>query len=144
MYLGGKSSLGTPVTLIMPATNAFSLLICCKKCAHVCSRRCCGLHPTLVKRITQRPKMNDISLSGYPKICANICALECPDRSCGLGSLKRSFIPRGTPQLAQIKNNYAYATRRFHDQVPLSRCTVLRRQTTLEIMRFALTSITLR
>ena len=84
-----------------------------KKCAQVCPWRCCGLHPTLVKRIGQRLKMNDISLSGYPKICADICSLECPHRSCGLGSLKRSFIPRGT-----------YATRSFHDQVPLSRYSI--------------------
>ena len=93
--------MSTPVILIMPATNALSSLpICFKKCAQVCPRRCCGLHPTLVKRIGQRPKMNDISLSVYPKICADICALECPDRSFGVGSLKRSFIPRGTPKLA--------------------------------------------
>ena len=90
----------TPVILIMPATNALSLPIRFKKWARVCPRRCCGLHPTLVKRTGQRPKMNDISLSGYPKICADICALECLHRSCGQGSLKRSFIPRGTPQLA--------------------------------------------
>ena len=102
MYLGGKPSLDTPVILIMPATNALSLPIRFKKWARVCPRRCCGLHPTLVKPIGQRPKMNDISLSGYPKICADICALECPHRSCGLGSLKKSLIPRGT-----------YATRSF-------------------------------
>ena len=95
-----EALLGTPVILIMPATNALSLPICFKKCAHVCPRRCCGLHPTLVKRIAQRPKMNDISLRRYRNICADICALECPHSSCGLGSLKRSFIPRGTPQLA--------------------------------------------
>ena len=103
------------------------LPICFKKCAPVCPRRCCGPHPPLVKRIGQRigqhigqrPKLNDISLSGCPKICADICALECPHRCCGPGSLKRSFIPRRTPQLAYMKNNYAYAAKRF--QVPLSR-----------------------
>jgi len=108
------------VILIMPATNTLSLPICFKKYAQVCPRRCCGLHPTLVKRIGQRPKMSDISLSGYPKICADICTLECPHRSCGLGSLKKSFIPRRTPQLASMKNKYAYAASSFHDQVPLS------------------------
>ena len=87
----------TPVILIMPATNALSLPIRFKKCARVCPRRCCGLHPTLVKRIGQRPKMNDISLSGYPKICADICALECLHRSCGQGSLKGPSYQEGRP-----------------------------------------------
>ena len=97
-----EPSLGTPVILIMSATNALSSLpICFKKCAQVCPRRYFGLHPTLQSALGgQRPKMNDISLSGYPKICADICALECSDRGCGVGSLKRSFIPRGTPKLA--------------------------------------------
>ena len=96
------------------------LPICFKTCAPQCPRRCCGPHPPLAKLNGQRPKINDIPSSpACPKICADICALECPHRCCGPGSMKRSFVARVKPQLAYMKNNYAYAARRF--QVPVSR-----------------------
>lgn len=92
--------------------------VCFQTCAQVCPRRCCGPHPP-IRHIAQRPKINDIPQSpACPKICADVCALECPHRCCGPGSLKRSFVPRAS-QLAYMKNNYAYATRRF--QVPIAR-----------------------
>ena len=94
--------------------------VCFSTCAQVCPRRCCGPHPPL-KHIGQRPniKINDIAQApACPKICADVCALECPHRCCGPGSFKRSFVAR-TPQLAYLKNSYAYPARRF--QIPATR-----------------------